>query len=437
MKTWKSFLWMIASIAVPLLSGPAMSAEFPQQQLDPNQGGVLPAYAMPDPGVPVQGAVPGPAFDPGNPWGPPPPGAPACEPGTLGCSICGGGSCSPPCWYVEQGVRVLTRNRPRLVRLAERIEGLVISPALDTRSESFDISASYQATLGRYIGRDACNNDRFLEVSYWGLNEWELDTCAGSTGRIPYSVGGVEFTGGNLFTEFPFGVVGFTGAELIEADYDHKVHNIEVNYWVRPRGRADRLVLKPNGRWVRECQPGCYVSYLVGLRTMTVDDGFAMFARGDIDIADGDAGVDTAGVYRVDTDNILLGFQLGTEIEFRNCRWSWGGRFRVAPFVNLADQETNIVADQLNAAGDALGAPLVVRGYAENEGAAAAIELGLMADYRLSAHCLVELGYDVMWISGVALAPEQVDFNLNACNDLNDGGTVFYHGLTASLKFAW
>jgi hypothetical protein len=302
---------------------------------------------------------------------------------------------------------------------------------LGTKFESFDIAPSYTATLGRYLGRDAENNDWFLEASYWGLNQWELDTRVNATQRLTFDED-PEIIGGDLFIPFRDQLGGFNRLDTIEAHYDHSINNVELNCWIRPRARADRLVLQPNGRWVRQCQPGCYVGYMVGLRSMFIDDGFAMQGRGTLEIDGEDEPI--ADDYSIETNNRMIGFQLGGDVTFRHCRWSWGGKFRAAPFVNLADQESRIATDRV--VGDE-----VVRIHrfreAEDEVAAVAIELGVGADYRLRPHCVARIGYDLMWVPGVALAPDQIDFDLNAWSDLNTGATLFYHGLTMSLNFAW
>jgi hypothetical protein len=309
-----------------------------------------------------------------------------------------------------------------------------IHKTLGTKSESFDIAPGYTVTLGRYLGRDAENNDWFLEAGYWGLSQWDLDACVTADQRRPFELNDTDFTGGNLLTPFDGDLVGFNAVDTILVDYDHRVDNFELNCWIRPRARADRLVLQPNGRWERECQPGCQVGYLVGLRTMVIEDGFSMQGRGILDVNNRD--VPVAGDYVIETNNYLIGFQLGGDVTFRHCRWSWGGRARVAPFVNLADQESRFVSDQL-VDGRVRRDAVFVSNEAYEEEAAVAIELGFGADYRLRPNWVCRIGYDLMWVPGVALAPDQIDFDLNAWSDLNTGATLFYHGLTMTLDFAW
>ena len=388
--------------------------------------------------------------NPENPWGPPPPGMPPCEPATGCCSYCGQGSCCPPCFYLKQGVRILARNRPRNAIFVQRLTAAGnLEEVLGPRTESFDIAPSYTATLGRYLGRDKNDNDWYFEGSYWGLNEWEADAGVNSDLRLPYSA---TITGGNLFTPFrneiltgtvDSGVGGFNRVDTVEYENTHRVNNFELNWWIRPRARADRLVLQPNGRWIRQCQPGCYLGYTFGLRAMFIEDDMLMRSRGTLSVDEPDADpvdVPVAGNYRIDADNALLGFQLGTEWTYRHCRWSLGTRFRVAPFLNVAEQESRITTSAITS--DIVRDPFATQDYdvlreADEEEAAVAIELGFGADYRLRPGCVARIGYDLMWIPGVALAPDQVDFDINAFPNLNNNATLFYHGLTMSLDFAW
>ena len=65
-------------------------------------------------------------------------------------------------------------------------------------------------------------------------------------------------------------------------------------------------------------------------------------------------------------------------------------------------------------------------------------ELGLMASYRLSDHLSARVGYQLLWLDGVAVGPEQI-----SSTDFLSGsaafkpGTAFYHGANVGLEFQW
>ena len=98
------------------------------------------------------------------------------------CSICGGGSCAPPDWYTQQGVRILNRSRPRGIDIGNDLVGATFDPTLqtdlfnqvlNTRSVWPDISVAYDMTIGHYFARDTFNRDNFVEFTYWGFNDWQ------------------------------------------------------------------------------------------------------------------------------------------------------------------------------------------------------------------------------------------------------------------------
>ncbi len=135
------------------------------------------------------------------------------EPGNC-CAVCGGGYCTPPCWYLEQGVRILNRSAPRNNDLSfqfmevKTFSGQVLvsdviqyNSIMDTHSWNYNIAPGYVATIGRYLGRDSSDRDDFFEFTYWGMNTWAnslfVDTgfrnqfqATTSDGRFTYSGGG-------------------------------------------------------------------------------------------------------------------------------------------------------------------------------------------------------------------------------------------------------
>jgi hypothetical protein len=402
------------------------------------------------------------------------------------CEVCGGGSCCPPEWYTEQGVRVLTRSKLRKGTLTYSLdfysidtlnpvtgevtteEGFALDPWTTYGWLGFDVAPGYNMTLGRYLGRDSENRDHFLEFSYWGLNHWDVsrevhgeryvtsDVFTVDNLPVTYTV---EF--GSLATGFEINsnqpeasrVGGFNRADQHFYSYSSDMNNFELNLRLRPRGRPDRLVLHPNGKWRRECQPGEYTSFLFGLRLMTVDEGFVWHSRGSIGIWN-----DTeekffyspvSGDYLISTHNNLLGLQFGGEYTVRRCKWTWGMRIKGGPFINFSDQASTVTTD---AAGDindprdpyvtfplegvALG-DLNIRRAANNAGASLLGELGFVGSYKVNPHLALRAAYDFMWVTGLAFAPEQITFDVNPPNKVNDNGHAYYHGLSLGGEFVW
>jgi len=360
-----------------------------------------------------------------------------CDACALGpcCEVCGGGCCCPDDWYFKQGVRILSRSKPRGVLTTKEIVGVtqqgdgIYVPRMSTRDIGFDTAAGYTATIGHYLGRDTDNRDQFVEFTYWGMNAWSDSQTVHGT-RIDY-VGDV--TAGNLFSPFEESVGGFNRAEEHDIWYKSQMNNYEVNVRLRPRGREDRLVLHPNGRWRRECQPGDYTSYLIGLRVLSIDERFCFRSSGMVD--DNGAQSNVSGDYDIDTHNDLFGFQIGGDYIHRQCKWQWGFRGKTGLFVNFADQNSRILT---SAPGDPFATTqLNITNYARRDVVSLLAEIGFVGRYKIRPNLVLNAGYDLMWVTGLALAPEQLTFDTTPANDINKNGHVYMHGLTLELEWTW
>lgn len=354
------------------------------------------------------------------------------------CAICGGGSGCPPNWYIEQGVRVLTRSKPRGTDISSDFDGGTLQPVLNNRTAGPDISMAYATAFGHYFARDKLNRDHFVEFSYWGLNGWRDEATVSGT-RTSSEDGAETMEYGTLYSQYALvgtSLDGFDRADFQTTRYSSYNHNFELNGRISPRGRNDRLVLHPNGKWRRECQPGTYMSYLYGVRFMQIDETFQFHSEGTTltyDTASGQL-IDTktyTGDYDVSTHNNLLGIQIGADMTFRKCRWSWGIRSKLTPCLNLSDQVSQIHADMATQ-------PDFSRRLAETKHEAALLgEVGFTATYKFRPNLMGRASYDIIWVTGLALAPEQLQFNTNPVNQINTNGMICYQGLSLSLEWLW
>ena len=412
------------------------------------------------------------------------------------CEVCGGGYCSPPYWYTRQGVRIFSRSKTRGLLISSEYanqisfsqvvqddpstEGVdesrwvvedsrVETPLIGSRSLDLDAAAGYYMTLGRYLGRNTANSDVFVEFGFWGLNEWtDSKTVVGSLQAIHSATkaGGVTYTTdetlqieagtldpiveaytGSLFTPFPQTGASSdppTTAQLVNTAFNNALEqsvfyrsgmdNFEINGRIRPRGRPDRLVLHPNGRWRRECQPGQYWSYLYGVRYMSIKERIDLLSQG----ARYDENValthEYAGSYRARTHNHLVGLQFGIDMMYRRCKWQWGVQAKIGPFVNFSDQVTELSATSVDANNT----------YSfSNHIAARASEVSLLGEfgfagrYKLRPHLHLTASYDFMWVTGLALAPEQLVFQSDPPPRVNVNGHIYSHGITLGMEFLW
>lgn len=330
------------------------------------------------------------------------------------CANCGGGNACPPDWYTEQGVRILTRSRPRDLVIGSKFDGRELTPILTSRSAAPDVAAAYSMKLGHYFARDRLNRDHFVEFSFWGVNGWK-DTSA-------------RRGDGNLYSEFAvqgFFLDGFDAAYLQSIYYASYTNNFELNGRFTPRGQPDRLVLLPNGKWQRQCQPGVFMSYLYGLRFFQENETFRFHSES---ISND---ITNTGDYDIVTHNNLLGFQFGADMTFRKCRWHWGIRAKLSPCINFSDHQSTLNSGPANA-------PTVsLRGAAAKHEASLIGETGFFASYKFRPNLIGRASYDFMWVTGMALAPEQLQFTTFRLNHVNNNGTILYHGITLSMEWLW
>ena len=163
-----------------------------------------------------------------------------------------------------------------------------------------------------------------------------------------------------------------------------------------------------------------YITGVVGARFIEV--------REELDITYLDQGfvLDDFGTYLIDTRNRLFGIQAGARaaIPLANS-WTLNLRALGGPFANFAEQN-QVVRDTIRAA------PL-------RDSSGKSLKPALMADggvgltYRVSSMVSISVGYQAMYIYGLALAPEQivktsVAGGLGPVTDVDGGGAVLWQG---------
>jgi hypothetical protein len=373
------------------------------------------------------------------------------------CSVCGGGKDCPPDWYIEQNVRILSRGRPRDMGVGfgftEETNTMIGDEVLNTRSASPDISGIWGMKIGHYFARDSLNRDHFVEFSFWGLNNWRDEASANGVRISTTDSDGNTNVHGNLYSGYSAytvlnsssspvwiwnGIIvpGFDRADRQTTYYSSSTNNFEINGRITPRdSRDDRLVMDPSGRWKRECQPGQYMSYLYGLRFLQLAETFRFHSEGITDVFNSEGVMIDSKSYTGDYDvvahNNLLGLQIGADMMFRQCRWEWGVRTKIGAYVNFSDQVSNI------SSGIAMAPDFVERLSASKHEASFIGELGFTTTYKFRPNLMGRASYDFMWVSGLALAPEQLQFTTAPTNRINTNGLAFFQGITLGLEWLW
>jgi hypothetical protein len=139
------------------------------------------------------------------------------------------------------------------------------------------------------------------------------------------------------------------------------------------------------------------------------------------------------GVYDIRGSNNLCGAQLGGRLRSWGARWGWEATGKAGLFGNGAHQEQYVL--------DWDDGPFPARPLVSAAGGRVAFvgELNLTGVYRLTDVWNLRAGYNLIWIGGVALAPDQLDFSgvVPAGDQLRNDGQVFLHGVSGGLEARW
>jgi hypothetical protein len=232
---------------------------------------------------------------------------------------------------------------------------------------------------------------------------------------------------GNLFSVFsnfgqnPFlGFAEFDNANFQQISYQSTFDSFEIN-WRR--------------RWMA---PNCRYqgSWTLGVRHFLLDEKLRY------DSTSTAAGflpqfgpfVPAHGQVDTDTTNALTGIQVGTDAWI--CilpGWRAGGEFQAGVYGNHMNINT-IAGSNLNT--------VILRENLNSNDVSLVTQANLLTTYRFNYQWSGRIGYQFLYVDGVALASENfnpVPLNLNAprAPRTNDNGNVFYHGWNVGLEYMW
>lgn len=168
------------------------------------------------------------------------------------------------------------------------------------------------------------------------------------------------------------------------------------------------------------------VEWIAGFRYINLDEELNIVAQRDV------IGAVEEGTYNIRTSNHLYGAQVGARLRRTRGEFGWEATGKVGIFGNDVEQVQTAI--------DFPNFPL--RPTVSSRGGEVAFlgELNLSALYQLSEVWNVRAGYSVMFIDGLALAPDQLDFNFATTpngNQLHDGGDLFLQGVNVGLEARW
>ena len=376
-----------------------------------------------------------------------------------GCDVCAPYPCGcHGVWSFNASPMVMQRQKSRNTLISfivtpVTVQGVTAITRLDqltTQKPRFGIEPGMQVGAERYLGSDLGERDYFFEFVYFGLFDWDASSQVAG-GRLADPTNNL-ITRGSLFSPFdleaqvlplfdPGGTIGgalfggfwpaFDSADVQRIFYSSTLHNFEWNMRIRPKLRRERRIFNPARGWTYQRGVGWSQTWIGGLRFLNIDEDFDFLSVAQIETAGADTGVNW-GSYEVKTRNRLLGLQLGTELTSRHSRFEWGVSGKFGGYVNFGESLTRILS---NDAADPRGVNIPAILANDSESRAAFVgEAGLFGVYRIAPAWAFRGGIQVMWVEGLALAPEQLDFTLTEPYTIKQRGGIFYQGATIGLE---
>ncbi len=294
-------------------------------------------------------------------------------------------------WFVRGEWVYLQRDTPRLLVAVQQVTTPPPTRFFDEDVNIHDL-IHFNNEHGLRVTAGQVNElGGGVEISYLGLHEWDE-----SASLVPTRPNGINARTA-LLNVFPF-----NNPAVYDFAYSSELHSLEVN--------------AREGVWARE---SIRLALLAGVRYVKVDEDFLWTAT---------ALNGTVGVYTSSTENDLYGLQIGGELQLDLAPGlAVVGVTKAGVFVNFSEQASAIVAPGGTATGSG-----------EDETVAAALELGASLQYQLGSNVRLGVGYQALFLYGLALAPRQLKAATpNFQDGLNYGGSSVYHGPTASVEITW
>lgn len=327
-------------------------------------------------------------------------------------------------WYSQQEFVMMLRSQVEEVFIAsdQSFGTLLNRPTLTMADANFTFEPGARLTLGRFLGQDITNRDVSVEFTFFGLLEHTGDAEFESVvpRAVDTALGDVDYNttafGGGISGP---GVPGFTATDRQTLFYRSAFNSYELNVKMMGRPNRDRIALQPSGAWIRHASSTRIRSGLLGFRGLSIGESFRYKSFRD------DA---LLGDYRLRVNNDMFGVQIGGELAEYYGDWSWGGRFKAGGLVNFAQRR-----DSAEVIGDASPARF---NAASDDHLAVLLEAGINTTYHFSPNFTGRLGYDFMYVTGIADAPNNASLS-PAFSRFEITNDAYYHGLTLGFEMLW
>ncbi len=294
---------------------------------------------------------------------------------------------APPHWYFQADVLFLHRGRAHdQVMVVNDAAGQ--APVLSTHDVDFNNSpkAGPMFTLGYQIDPESS-----FEVTYFGLNNWSSSAYASGPGNLSIP--------GPLALQ----TIDYFLANSVNLTYNSNINNAELNY----KQTINHLTL------------------LGGFRYFEMNEQFNM------QVTNTSYGLSDVSNYNVKTNNNLLGGQLGIgwKNNFGRLETDVLGKAGLYSNLSYSDQ---VMGDLNNS--------ILLRDYTDKAAMLAFLgEVQANATYRINSWLAIRGGYRIMWLDGMVLAPNQVNFGATpgSGSQIQNRSSLIMHGFNCGAEIRW
>jgi hypothetical protein len=286
-------------------------------------------------------------------------------------------------WYVSADAFLLHRSNGNQ-NMPITVDGNTNNTLLSVRDLTFTSKVGPRLMFGY-----AWSHTTAFEVSYFGLIDSRTST--NQTGASNLTLPGA----------LAFIATDFFNASQVGVNYNSRLNNAEFN------------VLRNTG--------SSSLSWLYGFRYLGLNEHFDISSTGAIG----------TGRYDISTRNNMFGIQGGARWMFNYKCFALESTVKCGVLEN-ATQQTQNVNDPAY--------PITVRDtLAKGANVSFLSELNVNAIYRLSEKWAIRTGYTLIWVDGLALAPNQLDTTFTAVSGttLNHGGNIFLSAINLGVELHW
>ena len=110
---------------------------------------------------------------------------------------------------------------------------------------------------------------------------------------------------------------------------------------------------------------------------------------------------------------------------------------KLAAYVNFAEQETGINISGADADPYSDQQNLNVNGSVAKNTCATSIQMDFHAAYKVRPNFILRADYELLYMAGLALAPEQVNMGLDQSLNIGTGGSLLFQSAMLGAEYSW